>query len=713
MNSKRTALCVAIATAAMASSGAFAQDEFGFEDESAPVVKPVHENHIEFGVGYTDDGNGKFGEYNSGVNSALQSDGPFAVGGLRLSSSDSDNATAWQFEAGMGNGRALDAFYKVQGDFTLGFYGDRLEKIEYHKARSPYQGGSNTLLLPAGFRPGTSTRDGAFYSEENIATTRQTFGFDAIKHLSDKWNLSFNAERQDKDGDDTMGGNQGFSGTALLPEPVDYKTDQLTARVEYSEKSWQNGLELYFSQFKNGNAGLVFDNAQFAPIDLEQLALEPDNEFMRIGIDGGYSFDMRTRLSWFADWSRGKQDENFLPVVLDQNFAPRIDPVFIPSSLDGEVERSAFKLALVGRPLARFDYRLEYDYKNRENQHNALPVQLVSGATASSGYSSHLFDKETQSFAAEGGYRFANRFRIRGGMELLSTDRDTTTVGASFTDTTEEDRYWLELKLPSMGSLSAKVRAEYNTTDADLSDETQEFISPGGVDRRATPFFLLERSEDVYEINVDYAFADSVSLYGSFKVIRDDFDNENYGLHDRESEVANFGLSWSPSNVVAMSAYASFEQYELRQIGRQMGATPVPYSEWNLKTEDESDAFGVTLDWMVVEGRFAIKADLAYLESDSSYISSVRESAGIALLTGAMPDSDDQLLRLNIVGNYRFNEQVDVSARYIYESRSANDWAWDSLLTPGVATTASTIGFAYERPDYDSQALIMAVRYKF
>jgi hypothetical protein len=296
---------------------------------------------------------------------------------------------------------------------------------------------------------------------------------------------------------------------------------------------------------------------------------------------------------------------------------------------------------------------------------------------------------------------------------LLSTDRDTTTVGESYTDTTDEDRYWLELRLPSVASFSAKLRAEYNVTDADLSDETLEFISPGGVDRRATPFFLLERSQDVYEINLDYAFAGSVSLYSSFKVIRDNFDNENYGLHDRESDVLNFGLSWSPSNLVAMSAYASFEQYELRQIGRQMGGTAVPYSEWNLKTEDESDAFGLTLDWIVVEGRFDVKADLAYLESDSSYISSVRESAGIALLTGAMPDSDDQLLRLNIVGNYHFNEQVDVSARYIYESRSANDWAWDSLLTPGVNTTASVVGFAYERPDYDSQALIMSVRYKF
>ena len=120
--------------------------------------------------------------------------------------------------------------------------------------------------------------------------------------------------------------------------------------------------------------------------------------------------------------------------------------------------------------------------------------------------------------------------------------------------------------------------------EADLSDETEEFISPGGVGRRATPFFLLDRDQDVYKINADYALSDSVSLYGSFSVVRDDFNNDTYGLDTRDAEVTTVGLSWAASKAVSLSAYGSYEDYKVRQLGRQMGA--VSYTHLTLPTSD-------------------------------------------------------------------------------------------------------------------------------
>jgi len=66
-----------------------------------------------------------------------------------------------------------------------------------------------------------------------------------------------------------------------------------------------------------------------------------------------------------------------------------------------------------------------------------------------------------------------------------------------------------------------------------------------------------------------------------------------------------------------------------------------------------------------------------------------------------------------VVGTYRWNERVELSGRYIWERRDAEDWGWDTLLTPAAATTASAIGFTYQRPDYDASAVIVALRYRF
>ncbi len=727
MDTTRKALCaaLALASAALASGASRAQDEYGFEDESAPAPRPAYDNYVEIGIGHTEDGNGKFGEYTSDVNDAFQDDGPFGVGGLRWSGRDADAARAWQVELGTGSARLLTASYEVQGDFAVGLYGDRLKRTEYGEAGLVYPGGGDTLLLPAGFVPGTSTRDSRFYDGEDIASTRETIGLDASKHVADNWTFSVNIENQDKDGEQILGGNQGFSGTAMLPAPVDYNTELMTARAEYATSCLQNALELHLSKFEGGDDSVVFQNAQYAgtaayPLGLAEIDLPPDNEFLRLGVDGGYSFDALTRLSWFADWSRGEQDENFQPLHIDPGFYPSIDPAFPQRSLDGEVERSSLKLALVGRPFARFDYRVQYDYRDRDTQHDAYPVLELSYQpdAAASGFSSRVYDKETQRFAVEGGYRFAGRLRLRGGYEYEAIDRDTDEfdplgVLESFTDATTEDRYWAELKLPEIGALSTKLRAEYSTIDPDLSHQTEEFISPGGIGRRATPFFLLERTQDVYEIDLDYALGTSASVYFSWKSVRDDFDNDTYGLDSRDSDIGNLGFSWSPAEALSLSAYLSREEYDIRQTGRQMGATAVPYSEWRLVSEDDGDAYGVSLDWAVIADRFDIAADLAFVETDSTYVSSPLAQAGVALTTGATPDVNDELLRLNVVGTYRWNERVELSGRYIWERRDAEDWGWDTLLTPAAATTASAIGFTYQRPDYDASAVIVALRYRF
>jgi len=739
MNSKRKALwaAVAIASATLAAGSVRAQDEYGFDDKSAPAAKPVLENFVELGGGYTDDGNGKFGEYTSGVNRAFQRDGGFAVGALNWGEKDAATARAWEVKAGAGNGRNLEASYGVQGDYGLSLYGDRLQKIWYGDMQLVYPSGGDTFMLQPGFKPGVSTKDPAAYmSGKDIATTRQTFGIDGTKTIGENWSISFNLENQNKDGDNILGANQGFSGLAYVPAPVEYNTDIATARAAYSESCLQSAVEVSFSKFKNDDEYVTFQNAQLAsatsagkvyPLGTAQMALPPDNEYLRVGIDGGYNFNAVTRLSWFGDWSRGEQDENFLPYYHnDPGFYPAITspkyPAIAASSLDGEVERTALKLSLVGRPLAKFDYRIEYDYKNRDANHDPYSVIELSYQpnSATLGFSSAVYGKETNTFKAEGGYRFGNRTHLRFGYEYEGLDRDTKEVEPtggveSFTDSTDEDKYWAELKLPELGELSTKLRAEYDTRNADLSEQMADFISPNGQLRRATPFYLLDRDRDSYQIDFNYPVGSNASLYASWKALRDDFDNDTYGLMSRDSTVTDIGMSWSPAKTLSLSAYGSFEKYKIKQNGAQMGATPSPYQQWTLNSDDTADAYGVTMDWAVIEDRFDLAADFAYLDSQSDYDTTLAANSGLTPvpLGGSTPDSNDTLYRLNLTGTYTVNTHFDVIGRYIWEKRNAEDWGWNDVLIPGVNTVASSVGAAYQYPDYSSQAFIMSVRYKF
>ena len=176
------------------------------------------------GGGYTDDGNGKFGEYTSGISDAYQDDGGFPVGSLHLGGSDPDAASSWDIKAGIGFGRLLEASYGVQGNYGLSLYADQVEKTEYGEARTVYPGGTPIARLPAGYVPGASSAAPAFYTGEDIGSKRSTFGLEGLKTLGEQWTVSFDLQRQDKTGDDVMGGNQGFSGTGLVPENINYST---------------------------------------------------------------------------------------------------------------------------------------------------------------------------------------------------------------------------------------------------------------------------------------------------------------------------------------------------------------------------------------------------------------------------------------------------------------------------------------------------------
>ena len=454
MNTRHKTLWIAIVAAGFAmAAGVRAQDEYGFEDTSAAKPGAVYENFIEIGGGYTDDGNGKFGEYTTGVTDALQDEGGFPVGALRLSGGDDSTARSWEVSAGVGNGRSLEASYGIQNSFGISLYGDRIEKAEYGEAGTVYDGVSETMLLPATYSFTTSfpipaappgSYDRANYSTEDIRHERQIFGLEGFKHIGDAWTLSLGFENQDKSGDDVFGGNQGFSGTALVPEELDTRHQQMRARIDYADRCLQQGIELYLSDFENGNDAIAYQNAivpgsyvpnnasgAFRPLGLEQVASEPDNRYLRVGMDGGYSVGMMTRLSWFADWSRGEQDEDFLPVVLDTNYYPSVNPVFPFSNLDGEVERANVKLSLVGRPFSRFDYRVQYAYKDRDARHDPLPVNELSYTynNTAPGFTSKVYDKQTQALGAEAGYRFAGRVKLRGGYEYEEADRDTDETG--------------------------------------------------------------------------------------------------------------------------------------------------------------------------------------------------------------------------------------------------------------------------------------------
>jgi opacity protein-like surface antigen len=152
-----------------------------------------------------------------------------------------------------------------------------------------------------------------------------------------------------------------------------------------------------------------------------------------------------------------------------------------------------------------------------------------------------------------------------------------------------------------------------------------------------------------------------------------------------------------------------------------------------MDSEDDVDAAGLSLDWAVVENRFDLRADLAYIDAHqevessfigTTYVGTVPPLGTTLPVYGETPHTRDELLRFNLSGTYHWNDQIDVTGRFVYEDRNAQDYGWSDdiaapVFLPGTTTpdptqeSARYIAFAWDHPDYTSKLFMLSVSYKW
>jgi len=405
----RGALCMTLVALAAGAPGL--ADEAANPERTA-LTTPA--NTVDVGVGNVSDRSFKFGEYNG-----LQREGGYLDLGFDLRGGgawDSNSAWRWRIRASdLGlDTRSLVAEFGKQGTFrlTVGYDELRRNSPTGDSYQTPYLGlGTGNLTLPAGWLKPLVPRlsgsapnarglldsvtasdvlvngvvrtpndaqlataaaiqaaDLAAFRPWEVYTTRKRFdaGLSAVARKN--WDFSVNARREDRNGTKVMGSvtratdgsfNASDLGT-LLPDPIDQRTDQLTAQASY-HNSHRDFLQASYtaSVFKNDVTGLTWQSWAL-PTSTQTLSSAPDNKSSQFNLAGGHDFGARTRLTGSASYSRNTQDARYLVDV--------IAPLVPASSLDGVVKTTNYGLRLTTRPVNALTLNLGYRYDNRDNQ---------------------------------------------------------------------------------------------------------------------------------------------------------------------------------------------------------------------------------------------------------------------------------------------------------------------------------------------------------
>lgn len=642
---------------------------------------------LELGGGVVHNGNGRFGEYSN----LYQSDRLFGLAAFGIDWRDSADPYRYgNLSAISGVDQlGLEAALARQGDYRIGFDYRRFEAVSREDVNTVFATRGSDHRLPPGYTGVSSAQ--RFNTHAGVS--REGVALDLMRQLG-QWQLSARLNSELKEGSKVTGASERFGDATLLLAPVDYRHDTITLGSAYEAQQWRVNTAWYHSRFRNDQRALSYQNPINLNAPLRTLDTGPDNEFTRISADGLYRLSTTSQVSFYAAHGDGRQNDDWLQPVLVAG-QPLLD------SLDARRVDTDLRIGFRAQPSARLGYRLQWDYRERDNRTDVIQLSPT-------GYS-HLYDSTRQRLALDGSYRLPKRMRLRGGVELIDIERTSKSL-TRFSDDVDDTRLWAELRLPAIGQLNWSLGVETTDRDSDLSAQRTAALNVGAPSQ-ALPDYLLAGRNWQYRLQGDLPLSDTVMATASYRYVKDDFDNDYYGLRRRTSDELSANLSWQARQNLALSLWGLYQDFHLSQDGREFNPTSAPShanAPWRQQADDSSRSAGVNLRWRI---KPALEATMDYSlsDNDSSYRSRWLEDADTGEAAGTrdrLPGVGVDVQRLQAALDWDRSPRTRYQLRYLYQRMRSSDWAWGD-------DKFNALAFGWNSPNYDAHALMVTVKYQW
>lgn len=732
-----------------------AQEGFGLDEPVKPPPDPetVREltevrSEIEFGVGHVSDGSFKFGKY-----TGLEKDGAFGVLDVDIQKRgphDGDSARYWSFTGSNLGLSSRDARieYGEQGNYKVFLEYDQLPTFRSDSAQTAFDGaGGTNLTLPGGWvASGTTagmTQLLPNLKDVDIEHERRRLGVGYAQVLARGWNFETRYRHETKEGLKTVGAVIGNSGgnprAVILPEPIDYVTQQFDVALKYADRKKQFQMGYYLSLFNDENSSLTWQNpfaaiagwdasAGYAAGGQGRLHLPPDNQFHQFSLMGGYNFTERTRV--IADLALGRmtQDTEFLPYTVNPTLAASITQPLPRSSLDGRIDTTLLNLRLASRPSALFYWNAGYRYDDRDNKTPRDEYVYIGGdsqtqntaATSDRRRFNEPYSYKEQQLKLDVGYRPAARTDVTAGAQRSETER-------TFSEREEatENTVSLGLKRTFAETLDGGVRVSRADRHGSTYRGEEPFLSsyapgytatvPGGWENHPDmrKYFLADRIRDKLALFANYMPAERWTVGANASYLSDDYDASELGLTQSSIRSYTLDVSFIPSETVTTYAFYTYDDLRSDQDGHSFSGGAVkltqaadPTRDWFVKHRDRVDTLGVGFKRTLIKDRIDVGTDYVYAKSEGK----VDITAGSSLTTAPLPLSVSRLNALGVYGTYRWKKDWSVKARYWIENYESSDWALDNV-EPN--TLANVITLGEDSPDYTVHVLTLSLAYRF
>ena len=523
-----------------------------------------------------------------------------------------------------------------------------------------------------------------------------------------------------------------FNNANELPLPLDHRTNDLNAGVEWSHQKGMVRLAWDGSFFDNQITTLTWDNPIRAtdfnnglappngPYDTNgysngngpaqgRMALAPSNSMNVVSAMGLYKMPRRTAINGTLQFTHQSQNDPLIPWTINPLIAQPSVYAFFPnlaslprSTAEAEVKGINALINLTSRPFRRVAFNVRYRYNDRDVQTptfdateyvrlDAVPEEIEEGL-------SHQFDINRQTVDATATYSLNRWGAVRAGYSHDAYERH----GRGFSDVGDNV---FRLSYDAFANQYVTIRATYEGSRRrgdGFIESGVDYEGVGGTqpslryydeaDRnrhRTSLAFTIMATET---INVNFVLADGRDSYpeDEFTPGRDQF-----GLLDADTTAFTLGFNVVPRPQLAIGATYGYETYDTLQRSRNAAPQPSaewfdPTRDWTMDNKEKINTFTFYADLLKAIKRTDLGFVYEFMDSDNAYVhggpriqqletnTSVTGSAcptGVSDCFIPLPNVTTNWNRFTADVKYFFRSNVGIGFAYWYEKLNVKDFA--------------------------------------
>ena len=467
---------------------------------------------------------------------------------------------------------------------------------------------------------------------------RDTLGFNLTVDVNENWRAKLKYLNTKKEGTIPWGASFGFSLPIEIALPIDTRTNDYGASIEWKNNRGMLRAGYDGSSFTQNVPSYIWDNpiritdrtysSAYSPGDGTSQGRGsewPTNSFHYINFGGAYRLPSKTSVNGTLSIGQATQNEPLLPYTINTAIAPLNDVASLDRrSAEAKADLGAATLNLVTRPSKDFNISARYRFARYDNKtpHFERDEYVRLDQVEEPGLSPEFHSYTRNYFDVDAAYTALRYTTFRVGYGYY---------GADYTERVylESNENTFRASMDTVGNQYISFRSVYERSQRRGDGFHAAVLEEVGEQPGMRHYDVGDRDRDRVMLVANLMATGDFSVNSTIAWTSDTYlnpeqpANNSFGLQDYKSQTYGIGFDYIPQEEVAVGASYNYDKYEGRSQSRSAnpGAQFVdPNRNWTTDEDQNGHSLIAYLDLVKLIPDTELKFSYDYVKYNGLYL---------------------------------------------------------------------------------------------